>query len=149
MAQYDYRAIPAPTKGQKIEGVKAPETRFAQTIEGLLNAQAAEGWEYMRSDVLPSDERAGLTSTQTIYRTLLIFRRSTATPHDAADEVIQAAQTAAEAASPGGTQQRRREPSLADVRPRAEPTRGDPAPAPPPPEDPETQPDKPQPPEKG
>ncbi|MDO5756063.1 MAG: DUF4177 domain-containing protein [Rhodobacterales bacterium] len=146
MAHYDYRAIPAPTKGEKIQGVKAPEARFAQTVEGLLNAQAAEGWEYMRSDVLPSDERAGLTSTQTIYRTLLIFRRAKATPHDAAGEVIQAAQTAAEAAA----QPQRREPPLAaPPTQRVEPTRGDPAPAPSPPEEPAPRPDTPQPPEKG
>ena len=146
MAHYDYRAIPAPTKGEKIQGMKAPEARFAQTIETLLNAQAAEGWEYMRSDVLPSDERAGLTSTQTIHRALLIFRRAKATPHDAADEVIHAAQTAAEAAA----QPQRREPSLvSSTPPRVEPARGDPAPVPSPPEEPAPPRDKPRPPEEG
>jgi hypothetical protein len=145
MAMYEYKVIPAPTKGQKTPGIKLPEARFANTVEGLLNAQAAGGWEYLRTDILPSDERAGLTSTQTVYRTLLIFRRAKAAPQDAADKAILAAQSVAEAASPDQPAARRREPSLATV----QPTRGDPAPIPkapePEPEAPEPKPDTPKP----
>lgn len=126
MAQYEYKVIPAPTKGQKTQGIKAPEARFANTIEGLLNAQAAEGWEYLRTDILPSDERTGLTGMQTVYRTLLVFRRARGASQDAAGEVISSAQSVAEAVSPDGAPARRREPSLAPV----QPSRGDPAPVP-------------------
>ncbi|MEM8775439.1 MAG: hypothetical protein AAGF53_10430 [Pseudomonadota bacterium] len=42
-----------------------------------INTLAAEGWEYVRADVLPSEERQGLTSSQVIYRSVLVFRRMT------------------------------------------------------------------------
>ena len=36
---------------------------------------AREGWEYVRADVLPSEERSGLTGRTTVYHNLLVFRR--------------------------------------------------------------------------
>lgn len=140
MTIYEYKVIPAPTKGQKAQGIKAPEARFANTIEGLLNAQSADGWEYLRTDILPSDERSGLTGTQTHYRTLMVFRRAKGGSGDAASDVIASAQTVAEAVSPDKAPQRR-EPSLAPV----VPTRGDPAPVPTKPDAPKPEPDSPDP----
>ncbi|SIS72431.1 hypothetical protein SAMN05421759_102649 [Roseivivax lentus] len=75
MPHYEYRVLPAPEKGQKAKGVKGPAARFAHGIEALINEMGAEGWEYLRADTLPSVERAGLTSTTTEWRTLLVFRR--------------------------------------------------------------------------
>ncbi|MFX0540614.1 hypothetical protein ACEWPM_002630 [Roseovarius sp. S4756] len=134
MTRYDYKVIPAPTKGAKAPGVKTAEARFAGTVEAALNAQAAEGWEYLRTDILPSDERQGLTGSQTVYRTLMVFRRAKNDTEDAADDVIQTAQDMAEAvtpetsetsaSSPKGVQ--RREPYLTPIKP----SRADPAPSP-------------------
>jgi hypothetical protein len=127
MAEYEYKVVPAPTKGVKAPGIKAGEARFAHTVEALLNARAAEGWEYLRSDILPSDERQGLTSTQTIYRTLMVFRRMKAAEDTAADEVIAVAQGVAEAVvAPNAERRERKEPVVAQV----EPARADPAPEP-------------------
>jgi hypothetical protein len=121
MTQYEYKVVPAPTKGQKAQGIKAPEARFAHTVEGALNAQATDGWEFVRSDILPSEERHGLTSTQTVYRTLLVFRRARGDEQQTADEVIAAAQDVAKVAAPAKTSGRR-EPSLKPVwRTRADP----------------------------
>lgn len=78
MGMFEYKVIPAPMKGVKAKGVKTPEARFALGIEQAINALAAEGWAYHRSDVLPSIERAGLTGSQTQWRTLLVFRRPSA-----------------------------------------------------------------------
>lgn len=75
MAQYEYKVIPAPARGLKAAGVKRPDARFALALEDRMNTLAAEGWEYQRADVLPSEERQGLTSTQTVYRSVLVFRR--------------------------------------------------------------------------
>lgn len=72
---FEYKVIPAPVKGLKAKGVKAPEARFALGVEAAINALAAEGWEYLRSDVLPSEERQGLAGSVTHWRTLLVFRR--------------------------------------------------------------------------
>jgi hypothetical protein len=126
MTGFDYKVIPAPTKGLKAQGLKTAEARFARTVEDTLNAQASEGWEYMRTDILPSDERQGLTGSQTVYRTLMLFRRAKASEDSAAGDVIQNAQDMAEAVSPGASAPARREPSINPIRP----SRGDPAPVP-------------------
>lgn len=78
MQSYDYLAVPAPAKGQKIKGLKTPAERYAHQLTMLLNELAAEGWEYWRSDCLPSEERKGLTGTAIVQNNLLIFRRPSA-----------------------------------------------------------------------
>lgn len=75
MPQYQYRVISAPDRGIKAKGLKTPENRFAHTIEETMNQMAAEGWEYQRAETLPSIERAGLTSTTTRWRNVLVFRK--------------------------------------------------------------------------
>jgi hypothetical protein len=49
--------------------------RFAHAVETAINLLAAEGWEYLRADLLPCDERSGLTGSTTHWRNLLVFRR--------------------------------------------------------------------------
>ncbi len=75
MSKFVYKAVPAPTKGQKAKGVKSTEERFALSITDTLNEMAADGWEYVRAETLPCDERKGLTGTQTSYQNILIFKR--------------------------------------------------------------------------
>ncbi|MBN9888474.1 DUF4177 domain-containing protein [Salipiger abyssi] len=75
MAIYEYKVVPAPARGEKTRGVKGAEGRFAFAIERLMNEMAAQGWEYQRAETLPSEERSGLTSSQTVWRNLLVFRR--------------------------------------------------------------------------
>jgi len=75
MTAYQYRVIPAPTKGRKAPGVKGADAKFAHALQEVINQAAAEGWEYQRSDILPSEERQGLTSSHTVYRSVLVFRR--------------------------------------------------------------------------
>ncbi len=78
MSQVEYKVIPAPTRGLKAPGVKSPEGRFAVGLEEALNEMARDGWLYLRSDILPSVERQGLTSSQTVYRSVLVFERAVA-----------------------------------------------------------------------
>ena len=75
-----YRVLPAPTRGRKAPGVKTPEDRFALGVEDLLNEMAREGWTYLRSDILPSEERQGLTSRAVVYRSVLVFWREVPPP---------------------------------------------------------------------
>lgn len=77
MSLYEYKVVPAPAKGRKAKGVKTPEGRFALSVETVLNEMAAEGWEYLRAELLPSDERSGLTGSSVNWRNVLVFRRST------------------------------------------------------------------------
>ncbi|MDG3042384.1 DUF4177 domain-containing protein [Roseicyclus marinus] len=89
MPRYEYRLVPAPHRATKHKGLKGPEN-FAATLEDVLNAMGAEGWTYLRADILPEEVRRGLTSRATTYRTLLVFQR--ALPEEA---VMPAAEVAA------------------------------------------------------
>ena len=76
MTHYEYKVIPAPAKGEKGKGARTPEARFAHAVEGVLNRYGESGWEYVRAELLPSEERSGLTGTTTQWRTVLIFRKA-------------------------------------------------------------------------
>ena len=73
---YEYKVVPAPTRGLKAKGVKTAEDRFANALQTAMNEQASGGWEYFRTDTLPSEQREGLLSKTTVYQNMLIFRRS-------------------------------------------------------------------------
>jgi hypothetical protein len=120
MMLYEYKTVPAPTRGLKARGVKSPEARFAHAVETAINAAAAEGWEYLRSDTLPHEERQGLTGSATTFRTLLIFRRALSAAAqggemqagDAQASEAQATEAKASQAQAGQDEGLRREPSL-------------------------------------
>ena len=75
MRPFEYKAVPAPTTGTKAKGVKSREDRFALSMTDILNDMAADGWEYVRAEMLPMEERKGLTGTQTTYQNVMIFKR--------------------------------------------------------------------------
>ncbi|PRY24946.1 hypothetical protein CLV78_102119 [Aliiruegeria haliotis] len=76
MPIFEYKVIPAPAKGQKGKGVKGAAGRFANALEARMNELGAQGWEYVRADTLPAEERSGLTGSQTVYMNMLVFRRA-------------------------------------------------------------------------
>ena len=76
MTQFEYKIVPAPTKGIKAKGIKTPQDRFANALETVMNDMGAQGWEYQRADTLPSEERAGLTGRVTTFHHMLVFRRA-------------------------------------------------------------------------
>ncbi|WP_347268767.1 DUF4177 domain-containing protein [Paracoccus sp. (in: a-proteobacteria)] len=78
MSSFEYTVIPAPARGDKAKGARTGIERFATTLGETLNEMAREGWEYVRAETLPCEERAGLTGRTTTYHNLLIFRRSLA-----------------------------------------------------------------------
>ena len=84
MTRYEYKVMAAPTRAPKVRGADSVEARFAVALAGVLNREGMDGWEYLRAETLPVEERAGLTGTRTSFRTVLIFRRP-AGPAAAAD----------------------------------------------------------------
>jgi hypothetical protein len=76
MAKYEYKVVPAPKKGLKARGVRSNEDRFAHALTTLMNQHASDGWEYLRTDTLPAEERVGFTGRTTVFQNMLIFRRS-------------------------------------------------------------------------
>ncbi|GGH52025.1 DUF4177 domain-containing protein [Frigidibacter albus] len=75
MQRYEYKVIPAPGRGEKVRGLKTTAERFAHAMTELMNDMARDGWEYLRADTLPCEERSGFTSRTTTYQNLLTFRR--------------------------------------------------------------------------
>jgi hypothetical protein len=75
MQRFEYKVIPAPRRGEKARGVKTTEDRFAYALTQLMNQLGAEGWDYVRADALPCEERVGLTGSRTTFQNVLVFRR--------------------------------------------------------------------------
>jgi hypothetical protein len=80
MQRFEFKVIPAPKRGEKARGVKTTEERFALALTMLMNQMGADGWDYVRADVLPCDERVGLTGTKTTFQNMLVFRRVIESP---------------------------------------------------------------------
>ena len=76
MGGVEYRVVPAPRRGVKAKGAKTGEERFAAALSEVMNALGAEGWDYVRSDVMPCEERQGLTGKAVVYHTVMVFRRA-------------------------------------------------------------------------
>lgn len=85
MQRYEYKVVPAPRRGEKSRGVKTTEDRFALALMTLMNTLGAEGWDYVRADVLPCDERVGLTGSKTTFQNMLVFRRALPAQQGAAE----------------------------------------------------------------
>ena len=75
---FEYKVVPAPTRGLKAKGVKSTSDRFANALETVMNDLGAQGWEYQRTDTLPVEERKGLTGKSKSFQNMLVFRRALA-----------------------------------------------------------------------
>ncbi len=84
---FEYKVVPAPTRGLKAKGVKGSQARFANALQSLMNELGADGWEYQRTDTLPLEERQGLTGKMTSYQNMLVFRRTLAVEAEEQPEV--------------------------------------------------------------
>ena len=72
---YEYKVVPAPARGLKAKGLKTVEDRFANALETAMNELAGDGWEYLRADTLPCEQREGIMGRTTVFQNLLVFRR--------------------------------------------------------------------------
>ena len=101
MARYEYKVVPAPSKAGKVKDVKTAEGRFARTVEDVLNDMGRQGWEFQRAELLPSEERHGITRTATTnWRNVLVFRREIAEKTLTPEPMVTAAPVAAPVAAP-------------------------------------------------
>ncbi|MBR9864076.1 MAG: DUF4177 domain-containing protein [Rhodobacteraceae bacterium] len=92
MQRYEYKAVPAPNRPKKVKGVKTTAGRFAAVLTDTINDLAKEGWEYLRSDSMPVEEKPGLLKSRVeTYQTILVFRRALVTETAQVDPVVAAA----------------------------------------------------------
>ena len=80
---YEYKVVPAPVKAARIKGVRGTNNRFSHTLMELMNSFGAEGWEYVRAETLPCEERSAMGSKSTLYQNVLIFKREIVADEDA------------------------------------------------------------------
>lgn len=80
MQAFEYKIVPAPKRAVKVKGLKTTEERFAHTLTDVVNTLAQDGWDYLRADTLPVEERVGLTGRTTHFQHMLVFRRAIAAP---------------------------------------------------------------------
>lgn len=76
MLRFEYKVVPSPRKGEKAHGAKTTPDRFALTLTTLMNKLGQDGWDYLRADTLPCDERVGFTGSKTTFQSMLVFRRA-------------------------------------------------------------------------
>ena len=106
MQSYEYTVIPAPSRGEKAKGARTGAERFSYALLTEMNRMAANGWEYVRAETLPCEERSGLTSRTTVYHNVLVFRRAIIPapaqhrPFTASHDAPPAARPASAAAAP-------------------------------------------------
>ena len=75
MPVFEYKVIPAPRRGDKARGANTTADRFAAALSQIMNDLGRDGWDYLRSDTLPCEERVGLTGKATAFQNMLVFRR--------------------------------------------------------------------------
>ncbi len=75
MQRYEYKVVPSPRKGEKARDARTTPDRFALALTSLMNKLGLDGWEYLRADALPCEERVGFTGSKTTFQNMLVFRR--------------------------------------------------------------------------
>jgi hypothetical protein len=73
---YEYKAIGAPEKPKRQRGARSGSDRAAAAFEEVLRAEAVDGWEYLRTDLVPLTERSGwFGHRREVTRAVMVFRR--------------------------------------------------------------------------
>lgn len=94
---FEYRVVPAPRKGKPGKGLRGGSAKFANAVNTVMNEMGSDGWEYLRADTLPCEERQGLTGKTVRYHSMLVFRRPVV---EVAEEISDATEVLASLAAP-------------------------------------------------
>lgn len=74
---FEYKTVGAPEKGKRQRGARSQSDRVAVAFDEVLQDEAVDGWEYLRTDLLPVTERAGWFGRgHEVHRAVMVFRRS-------------------------------------------------------------------------
>jgi hypothetical protein len=107
---YEYKTVGAPEKGKRRKGARTASDRAAAAFEEILDAEARDGWEYLRTDILPLIERSGwLGGRNEAHRAVMTFRRPVKRDRD-----VEPPRTAAEPQLRAVPNPMTREPTVSD-----------------------------------
>lgn len=77
MQKFEYMTIPAPRRAKRAKGVKGVPARFAHAVTEAMNALAADGWEYLETQMLPYDAPKGMLGGKVEnFQAIMMFRRA-------------------------------------------------------------------------
>ncbi|MEM8793580.1 MAG: hypothetical protein AAGE80_18320 [Pseudomonadota bacterium] len=72
----EYKTVGAPERCKRRKGAKTGSERAAAAIEEILQAEATDGWAYLRTDLIPVEERTGwFGGVREVHRAVLVFQR--------------------------------------------------------------------------
>lgn len=94
---YEYKVVPAPVRAVKVKGLKSTADRFAHTLAESINAEAAGGWQFQRTETMACEVRKGLGGIKTTNQTVMIFARPMGVTRPDAGAALAAAQHIEEA----------------------------------------------------
>lgn len=73
---HEYKVVPAPSRAPKVKGLKTTVARFAHALTEAINAETAGGWQFLRTETLPCEERGTLGKTRLTTQVVMIFGRA-------------------------------------------------------------------------
>lgn len=76
MTQFEYKVIPTPRRPRRAKGVKGVPAQFANVLTEAINAEAADGWEFYKTETLPMEARPSLFRAPVeSFQSVMVFRR--------------------------------------------------------------------------
>ncbi len=86
---YRYKCVPAPKRAKRTREHRTDADALVAAMEAAIAVEAAQGWEYLRTDVVPMQTRNGLfAATSETHQGVMVFRRP-ASPRAWDDEPAQ------------------------------------------------------------
>ena len=73
---FEYKVVGAPEKPRRRRGARTRSDRVAAAFEEILGAEAIEGWEYLRTDLVPVEEGGFFSRRREAHRAVMVFRRA-------------------------------------------------------------------------
>ena len=76
MTDYVYKCVAAPRRAKKTREHRAPADALVAAFEAAIAEQAAAGWEYLRTDLVPMEAKAGwMGPTTETHQGVMVFRK--------------------------------------------------------------------------
>ena len=73
---FEYKVVGAPEKPRRRRGARTRSDRVAVAFEQILDVEATDGWEYLRTDLVPVEEGGFLSRRKEVHRAVMVFRRA-------------------------------------------------------------------------
>lgn len=89
---YEYKVVPAPVRAAKVKGLRSTAARFAHALAESINAEAAGGWQFQRTESLTCEERSRLGRSKMSVQTVMVFAREAGVVRPDAGAALAAAQ---------------------------------------------------------